>query len=840
MNKTNYFRKNVYVRSIRLIWAKNFQNLDTLYNVSINDSSEIWICSNRYTTVSSRKSCVNVISPIDSGNQDIKNSLIVSQAPNAKPSSFTHFLKHLTNILLYLKINQNISYLNNKINQYLSSHETKAPLKRNYLKKLILQPKMVDFNSSNLEDFDQVWDEIVKKKIKLKKNGELIEKKRIHLDTVNSDNLVEEFRTNQIDESEDSLHKIISHGIRCFSEPPNLSLNKNVSLFLETKNDKYFINSSPTIKILFNNLVKKHQDQIFPISTSQSFSSIRIEDFVHMYKCKNLILKRSFSSNRIKFDKEVIKKSPSFEKFLKNVLQGKKKSNSLCNFSTSTKNFTNNDCNFTNKESTKGSCSSVSDNLDNMMISLMNGKKKSSWPVLKIDDQEKNDAEKNEKIEANNDGYIPENVRNALQQAGIDIGEIIDMTNQLQMSFKKDMNIKKTMVKSHTFSNEYITTTRTIFTNEEKENFDNKLQDVIKNLKSYEINQDQVKSNGQLIYQSNVKNFEIKQNLNAKISQQVENTNEQDQSSPVRPIRNNRKKSNSNRYATVSNFKLSSDQDVDAFDNCSTNISNGCSDHNSKIIPAKVVSQFKPIVNIHKRLSTQPAAEMNKMINSKSTDTFSNLTDCYEFVKDQPDCKFIKLTQSSGDDANSAIDLSEPMSPKRGNVTRSFSYNIGKVYDKTKKSDTKKNDMDSFGKVIEICKSKKALFIVNESLDLGEMDTVNKNCVETKNFSGLNSDRADPIIVAGRLNNAIIHNPFANIEVNQLESKLTSFLGPIQKETGAFSISKSSNDLPNSFSTSSLSGILPNDFYKNNEQFLFVSCFFFLFFSYLISDVQIN
>ena len=826
MNKKVFFRKNAYDRSIK--WTKKFQNLDTLYNVSINDSSKISICSNKYTSisVSTRKNCVNILSPIYLDNQGIKNLLIGSVPPNAQQSSFTDFLKHLTNILLYLKINQNISYLNNKINQYLISHEGEVPLKRNYLKKIILNPKMVDFNSFNLEDFAKDWDEMVKKKNKIINNLEFIEKKRIHLDTANSDNLVEDFKKNQIEQSDVSLHKITSHGIRCFSEPPNLNLNKNFSLFLESKSDKCFINNSPAIKILFNNFVKKRQDQIFPLSASQSLYSIRIEDFVHMYKCKNLILKRSFSSNRIKLDKEIIKKSPSFEKFLKNILQGKKKSNSLCNFSTGSKNFSNSDCNFTNKDSTRESSSSVSDNLDNMMVSLMNGKKKSSWPILKIDDQVKNDIEKKEKIEVNNNGYIPDNVRNALEQAGIDIGEIIDMTNQLQMSFKNDMNFKKTMVKSHTFSNEYITTTRTIFTNEEKENFDNKLQNVIENLKSFEINQDNVKSNGELIYLSNIKNFEIKQNLNAKISQQVENVNEQDENPPERPMRNNRKKSYSNRYATVSNFKLS----VEDFKNCSPD-NKDCSEHSPTIIPPKVVSQFKPIVNIHKRLSTQPAAEMNKIISSKSTDAFSNLTDSYEYVKDQPECNFIELSQGNRNEVNSNLDLNEQKSPKRGNVIRSLSYNIGKAYDKTKKSDTKKlvNDLDSFGKVIEICKSKKALFIVNESLDLCEMDTVSKNCVETKNFSGLNSDRADPVIVAGRLNNAIIHNPFPNIEVKQIESKLNSFLGPIQRNTDTLLISKSSNDLPNSFSTSSLSGILPNDFYKNNEQFLFVSFYFFVF-----------
>lgn len=781
--------------------AKIFQNLDKLYNVSINDSSNYSICSKRFSSIFvwTRKNCLRC--RINSVRPKIEStSLTDSAAPNAHSSTFINSLKHLTNILFYLKINQSISFLNYKINEYLLSHETKVPIKRNYLKKIVLKPNMLDINTFNLEGFVQDLDHDVKKKTKLKESNEHIEK-HIHMDSTYEDNL-----QNQMDESNDSLHNFIAHDIRCFSEPPDLKLNKSFPFLLKSKNNQHFLNGSPTIKILFNNLVKKHKESIFPISNSQSLCSIRIEDFIHMFKCNNLLLKRSFSSNRLKLDKEVIKKSPSFEKFLKNVLQGKKKSNSLCNFSSGSKTFCN------DNDSTKASNSSDSENLDCMMTSMMNGRKKSSWPVLKIDDQEKkiDQNAKTDDNETNSDGYIPENVRNALEQAGINIDEIISMTNQLQMSFKKDMEIKKSMVKSHTFSNEQITTTRTIFTNEEKTNFENKLENLIDNLKSFEANKEKIKSNGELISVSNVKNFQVKQNLNAKISQQVENKIEPVQNVLIRSVKNNRKKSCSNRYATVSNFNLSYEQDTNSSTSwIDTDMNNFCPRQSPKIIPAKIVGQFKPVVNIHRRL---PVAQMNKMINSKSTDTFSNLTNCYENLKEEADLKFVNLNETNGDQMISIVDLTQPLSTKRstkrGNVIRSFSYNNGKIYEnKMGLSENKKqvSESDSFGKVIAKCK--KPLFSVNESLDLESDHMTKGNYSDTKNFSGLNVDHADPDVIAGRLNIAMIQDKLPKIEINEKSDNFNS------------NDSKSSNNLSNSFSASSLSGILENDFsiYKNND-----------------------
>ncbi|RNA40357.1 hypothetical protein BpHYR1_042498 [Brachionus plicatilis] len=761
-------------------------NLNTLYNVSINDSISYSICSKTFTTtaLSGKKNCQRSLPLINLGNPRIENiSAISSDAAHAHSGTFTHCLKHLTSILIYLKINQNISYLNNKINQFVSSHETKGPVKRNYLKKIILKPNMLDFNSFNTEGFVEDLDLTVKKRPKLKEPCEVfVGKKRVHLDSNNSEIPSEAHKTNQIDESDDLLHHTIGHDMRCFSEPPNLRLNKSFITI------KYFQCRTAKVYVRFE---------------SRTF-----------FTCTN----RSFSSNRIKLDKEVVKKSPSFEKFLKNILQGKKKSNSLCNFSSGSRNFCN------DQSSTRDSNSSLSDNLDNMMVSMMNGKKKSSWPVLKIEDQEKNFEPKTnmEETEANNDGYIPENVRNALEQAGINIDEIINMTNQLQMSFKKDSDIKKSMVKSHTFSNEQITTTRTIFTNEEKTNFETKLENLIDNIKSFEVNEEKTKSNGQLVSVSSWKNFEIKQNLRAKMSQQVENKNEPDQTIPVRPARNNRKKSASNRYATVSNFRLASDHEAE-ISPCWN--SNYCSAPSTKIIPAKVVGQFKPVVNIHKRLSATPVAEMTKMINSKSTDTFSNLTDCSDFTKEEPEAKFIKLSESSGGDVISSVHLTENLPTrqiKKGSVIRSFSYNIGNIYGEGIKCKKPVSDSDSFGKVIELCKNKKALFSVNESLDMSEAENVAKNCMETKNFSGLNTDRANPAVVVGRLNSAISQNKLPNIKMNQSNKNLISLLGSFQDQTITISKSKSSINLPNSFSTSSLSGVLHNEFeiYQNNEEFL--------------------
>jgi hypothetical protein len=213
-----------------------------------------------------------------------------------------------------------------------------------------------------------------------------------------------------------------------------------------------------------------------------------------------LAYRRSFSYTKLKFEQKLVKKSPSFDKFLKNVLKGKQKSNSLCNFNNPKGlqkcdqidkvnelsfdlDSVKSECSVSNKEPESGG----SDSLDQIMMMIINNK---NLPVLKIDDslrnslvdldinddeilQKKkelietqnklynetlanlkeiqtnlgsdlkksctNDASKtidNTKI-VSNESYIPDSVMNALESAGINIDHIINMTNQLEMSLKE-------------------------------------------------------------------------------------------------------------------------------------------------------------------------------------------------------------------------------------------------------------------------------------------------------------------------------------------------------------------------------------------------------------------
>jgi hypothetical protein len=193
--------------------------------------------------------------------------------------------------------------------------------------------------------------------------------------------------------------------LRCFSEPPSIQFNKNL------------IHHSPTIRLLFRNMKKQstpsyNSKKILSLSNqsiandlkliskldSKKFVKFSIEDFFSIFSWKQLAYKRSFSSTKLKIEKKLIKKSPSFKNFLKNVLKGKQKSNSMCNFNGSVKPQEN--CflsdyglktsrrastNYSLKEQTNSGGSTNS--LDQMMMLILNN---TTWPVLKIDDSLRN------------------------------------------------------------------------------------------------------------------------------------------------------------------------------------------------------------------------------------------------------------------------------------------------------------------------------------------------------------------------------------------------------------------------------------------------------------------
>ncbi|CAF0983622.1 unnamed protein product, partial [Brachionus calyciflorus] len=808
--RSKSFESNLISPSTESNYYENFNYLDTIDAVSIDVSTRT------YSTVS--------IS--NSSTQNILNiSTINDTQTNVYLTNLTKNLKLFTNILLYLKINQCIFYINNKLSEILSrSNEDKclkSPLKRNYLNQIILKPDMLN------DELDKMV--ILNSKKNNLSNCTKLSLFESKLSAENANNqIIENYKLDEFNNfdknSQDFLENILSHKMRCFSEPPNLNLQK------------FYDKNSPALKILFNNLIQNDQ-----LMTTHSLGSLSIEDFLNIYKCNNLNLKRSFSSFRIKLEKDGIKKSPSFEKFLKNVVQGKKKSNSLCNFSV--KKFEKQ-----GSESVKDSNSNSSENLDDMMISLMNGRKKSSWPILKIEDSTKSSIAELEKtyengevnINEKNEGYIPDNVRNALEQAGINIEEIIKMTTQLQMSLNNDLEIINSNFNTQKFDKnndlkEQITTTKTIFTSEEKIHLEKQLENLIDNIKNFDMStmkeddESNLKSGSELVSISNLRTLEIHQNLSAKISERVENKNI-DVNDNLNTVRSNRKKSSSNnRYATVSNFTVPDSMEKEAKIPLSPSWNvdmntNWTQDEFSKILPAKSVNQFKPIVNIHKRLSTTPVTDMN-LISSNSTEQFSNIIDS-DFAKEEPDAKFIKLNDVLSDENISTVDLTKSLpgrNKKKVSVTRSFSYNIGKIYstrsgDGTNTKESKKSitSSDSFSKMIEFCKNKTSIFSDNT-----ESSQINEKTLVEKKISSFNSDRVNTTIVAGRLNNAV--SP--NLDINQGKKNLIALLNSDTNKQDNISMipqSKSANNIPNSLSSSSLTGLLLNnnfEIYPNSEDF---------------------
>lgn len=606
--------------------------------------------------------------------------------------------------------------------------------------------------------------------------------------------------------------------------------------------------------------------------------------------------------------------------------------------------------------SIRDNSSSESDNINEMMMLIMNNKTNSNWPVLKIDDSLREstiDLEKtielNQRVaiafesdvnrlsleprtnsnsisnKNNRENYIPESVRNALEQAGINIDEIINMTNQLQMSFNNNdiidsVDSKTTSEKfdSNNELKEQVITTKTIVSNDlqSNNNLENQLEALIDNMKSFEVNkitnynnsnqsfneqiqvdekEKKLKSSNHLVSStSSLKAVEIKQNLSAKIVEKVENntstsncakTNDLDENEN-KIAKNNRKKSISNiRYATVSNFILPTALPIskteiltieklreDSFNenkitfspswnseinssfsnNLSSESSNGSS--MNKILPPKLVSQFKPIVNIHKRLSTTPVANITQLISSASTDSFLNFAAyCNQSVKQDLDSKCKNSSDSAqtksqlsvapldalnqiNENQISTLDLSKSLpsrNKKKVSVTRSFSYNIGRLTgskqtDSTtqalNQSKTSLANTNSFNKSVDSGKNKVSLVSINDVTEMAKSNAHANNTIKAKTptpttplnisektfsiYSSKSSEKLNANCVAGQLNNAVAANKIVHMDnYNQNKKTLIALLNSDQ------------NKLPSTMSTTSLTGLVDNDFdlFKNTE-----------------------
>ncbi len=196
------------------------------------------------------------------------------------------------------------------------------------------------------------------------------------------------------------------------------------------------------------------------------------------------------------------------------------------------------------------SSSSESESINQMMISIMNGASKSSWPVLKIDDalreanidvQEKqtdcivskapNEKQKNiinsversdEKVNIVNgkakqdnlkykavphadESCIPENVKNALEFAGFDLNQILDMTNQARQSFAQTNIVSS--------NNEFKSLTKKIITTNSNNNSSTDTVDLEEGSK---------KDTSELVSISNLRGLDIKQNVKAQVTNQIE------------------------------------------------------------------------------------------------------------------------------------------------------------------------------------------------------------------------------------------------------------------------------------------------------------------------------
>jgi hypothetical protein len=201
------------------------------------------------------------------------------------------------------------------------------------------------------------------------------------------------------------------------------------------------------------------------------------------------------------------------------------------------------------------SSSSESESINQMMMSIMNGASKSSWPVLKIDDgfretnidlnenqyqKHRSNSFKQSTADSgstvngrgegrkqsnpvlinnpkpvsqtpNDENSIPDNVKSALEFAGFDFNQILDMTNQARQSFAQpnvgppsSSDLKNLAHKTKTNA--------TTSTN------NNSNGDVAADLDNEASNQE----TSDLITISNLRGLDIKQNVSAKVTNQIE------------------------------------------------------------------------------------------------------------------------------------------------------------------------------------------------------------------------------------------------------------------------------------------------------------------------------
>ncbi len=203
-------------------------------------------------------------------------------------------------------------------------------------------------------------------------------------------------RVESYPEYRDHRDKSAKRTVRCHSEPLNYKPLEKRPIQVNSNFDR-----SPTLKLLFSKLAENVSSSKIHLNfrniadslqhspeASSYISSGRItfEDLLGLFSLNKLTLKRSFSQTKLRFDRKYIKKSSSFEKFLKNIVKGKRKSVSLFRTNLNESCCSNNDPFLFNasllqrKDSTtstdgsyKDAATTESDNLEEMFMMIMNG-----------------------------------------------------------------------------------------------------------------------------------------------------------------------------------------------------------------------------------------------------------------------------------------------------------------------------------------------------------------------------------------------------------------------------------------------------------------------------------
>lgn len=190
-------------------------------------------------------------------------------------------------------------------------------------------------------------------------------------------------------------------------------------------------------------------------------------------------------------------------------------------------------------------------------------------------------------LEENSDSYIPTTIRDALESAGINIEEIINMKNQLEMSLgSSSINLgSRTPIKTTTTTT--TTATKKATKAETSAQLGGDIDSIAMNVSGGDAsnresttttsasvetdgdpNRMSPKSNQLVSMSSNLKAIDIKQNMSAQVSEQVENVNTTAAAATATAAAaaiaanrrsNGRKKSSAtsqNRYATVRFFNF--------------------------------------------------------------------------------------------------------------------------------------------------------------------------------------------------------------------------------------------------------------------------------------------